>query len=112
MKTVTENNKIIAEFMGEKLPYKNKQNEWEFYVKGAGKVSSTNIEDLDRFLGYNYNTNWNALIPAITKLNEDMKSSLFKTDIFNNISSMILVGDINGTYQYFIEGLKSHLKIS
>ena len=67
MKT-EETNKLIAEFMGEKLPYKNEQNEWEFYVQGAGKISSTNIEDLFRFMGYNYHNDWGLLMGAVEKI--------------------------------------------
>ena len=64
---ITENNKLIAEFMGEKLPYKNEQNKWEFDVQGAGKISSTNIEDLFRFMGYNYHNDWNYLMLVVEK---------------------------------------------
>lgn len=63
-----EDCRLIAEFMGEKLPYKNEQNEWEFYVQGAGKVSSTNIEDLFRFMGYNYHNDWNWLMEVVEKI--------------------------------------------
>ncbi len=108
MKTVTENNKIIAEFMEVPQPIKNTNGVWEYMAEGAGLVSSPNIEDLNRFLGHTYDKDWSQLIPAIVKLNEEMKSSLFKTNTFNNISSMILVGDIKGAYQYFMEGLKDH----
>ena len=37
-----------------------------------------------------------------------MKSSLSKTKLFALISSMVLVNDISGAYQYFIEALIHH----
>jgi len=55
-----------------------------------------------------YHKDWNWLIPAISKLNQEMKSSLAKTNLFNEVSSMILVGKIKWAYQYFIEALKIH----
>lgn len=64
----TENNKIIAEFMGEKLPYKNDKGSWEFYVKDAGLINSPNIEDIDRFLGFNYHSDWNLLMEVVEKI--------------------------------------------
>ena len=82
----TENNKLIAEFMGEKLPYKNEQNKWEFDVQGAGKISSTNIEDLFRFMGYNYHNDWNYLMLVVEKI-----ESIKGTQIFiNGISCEIM----------------------
>lgn len=96
----TENNKLIAEFLGEEykdgcivLPYKHFCG-----VNPSGKVWGET----------KYHKDWNWLISAIGKLNEEMKSSLFKTDVFSKISSMILVNDINGAYQYFVEALNYH----
>ena len=64
----TENNKLLAEFMGEKLPYLNEEGNFEFVVKGAGKVSSPNEEDLYRFLPYKYSTDWNWLMQVVEKI--------------------------------------------
>jgi hypothetical protein len=66
--TTTENNKLLAEFMGEKLPYINKEGNFEFVVEGAGKVSSPNEEDLYRFLPYKYDTDWNWLMKVVEKI--------------------------------------------
>ena len=63
-----KNNKIIAEFMGVDLPYKNDKGNWEFYVKDAGLINSPNIEDLNRFLGFNYHFDWNWLIKVVEKI--------------------------------------------
>lgn len=68
MNTTIENNKLLAEFMGEKLPYTNKEGNFEFVVEGAGKVSSPNEEDLYRFLPYKYNTDWNWLMQVVEKI--------------------------------------------
>jgi hypothetical protein len=64
----TENNKLIAEFMGVKLPYKNSNGNWEYMVEGAGLVSSPNIEDLNRFLSFRYDKDWNLLMQVVEKI--------------------------------------------
>ena len=61
-------NILIAKFMGEKLPYINNQGRFECMVEGAGLISSTNAEDLYRFLRYNYNTDWNRLMQVVEKI--------------------------------------------
>ena len=61
-------NILIAKFMGEKLPYINNQGRFEYMVEGAGLISSTNAEDLYRFLRYNYNTDWNRLMEVVEKI--------------------------------------------
>ena len=61
-------NILIAKFMGEKLPYINNQGRFEYMVEGAGLISSTNVEDLYRFLRYNYNTDWNRLMQVVEKI--------------------------------------------
>ena len=61
-------NILIAKFMGEKLPYINNQGRFEHMVEGAGLISSTNAEDLYRFLRYNYNTDWNRLMQVVEKI--------------------------------------------
>ena len=64
----TENNKLIAEFMGKQLPYKSDNGNWKFNVKGAGLITSTNVEDLNRFLGFDYDINWGMLMPVVEKI--------------------------------------------
>ncbi len=63
-----ENNILIAEFLGLPLPTKNLKGIWEFTVDGAGLVSSSNIEDLYRFLGYDFDTDWNGLMKVVEKI--------------------------------------------
>lgn len=95
----TDNNRIIGGFLGKEVI-----TEEEFLNYTAGTMTQNVCIDIQ--LKYHSDYNW--LIPAIGKLNEEMKSSLFKTDVFSKISSMILVNDISGAYQCFIEALKFH----
>lgn len=97
----TENNKIIAKFLG--WEKESLSNFYQRYPDGTW-------DSLETLLPYEfkYHSDWNCLIEAIGKLNEVMESSLFKTEIFNLISSMILINDITGTYQYFTEALKHY----
>ena len=76
---------LIAKFMGEKLPYINNQGRFEYMVEGAGLISSTNAEDLYRFLRYNYNTDWNRLMQVVEKI-ESIKIETYKVrvDIYFN----------------------------
>ena len=78
-------NILIAKFMGEKLPYINNQGRFEYMVEGAGLISSTNAEDLYRFLRYNYNTDWNRLMQVVEKI-ESIKIETYKVrvDIYFN----------------------------
>lgn len=68
MENIAENNRLIAEFMDKKLPYKNDKGVWEFRVEGAGLVSSPNLEALDKFLGFNFNKDWNSLFEVVKKI--------------------------------------------
>ena len=66
--TTTAKNILIAKFIGAKLPYKNKNNHWEFYVENAGLVSSSNLADLNGYLRFNYHKDWNRLMQVIQKI--------------------------------------------
>lgn len=64
----TDKNTLIAEFMGVPQPIKNSNGVWEYMVEGAGLVSSNRREDLNRFLGYNYNNDWGLLMEVTEKI--------------------------------------------
>jgi|TARA_R110000868_G_scaffold74337_10_gene214990 hypothetical protein len=72
----TENNILIAEFMGAKLPYKNKKGIWEYMVDGAGLVNSPNREDLLKFLNFNYHNDWNCIMEVVKKIADETEYEL------------------------------------
>jgi hypothetical protein len=59
---------VIAKFLGYNLPYKNDSDRWEYLVPGAGLVSSSRIEDLYKFLGYNFQHDWNSIMKIVDKI--------------------------------------------
>ena len=63
-----ENNIIIAKFMGKDLPYINNKGNWEYFVKDAGLINSPNIKDINKFLNFNYNSDWNWLMEVVEKI--------------------------------------------
>ena len=83
-----ENNKLIAEFMGEKLPYLNEKGNWEFMVKDAGLISSPNIENLNKFLGFNYDNDWNCLMEVVEKI-LSISLELDSMEMYYNITDSI-----------------------
>lgn len=83
-----ENNIIIAKFMGKDLPYINNKGNWEYFVKDAGLINSPNIEDINKFLNFNYHSDWNWLMSVVDKIYQtnlyygkyiDFNSSMFTT---------------------------------
>ena len=69
-----ENNIIIAKFMGKDLPYLNNKGNWEYFVKDAGLINSPNIKDINKFLNFNYNSDWNWLMEVVEEI-ESIKDS-------------------------------------
>ena len=109
-------NILIAKFMGEKLPYINNQGRFEYMVEGAGLISSTNAEDLYRFLRYNYNTDWNRLMQVVEKIENlgysvNISSSMIyingdKGRVVNPINIGFEITKIQATYNVCVEFIK------
>ena len=102
-------NILIAKFMGEKLPYINNQGRFEYMVEGAGLISSTNAEDLYKFLKYNYNTDWNRLMQVVEKI-ESLDSGIY-TLIFQQKSCLIWNNDKGEELEFFNSSFKAETKI-
>ena len=93
-------NILIAKFMGEKLPYINNQGRFEYMVEGAGLISSTNAEDLYRFLRYNYNTDWNRLMEVVEKIESLGYRTLTENECFMITKSKLSSFDVRSKDDY------------
>ena len=93
-------NILIAKFMGEKLPYINNQDRFEYMVEGAGLISSTNVEDLYRFLRYNYNTDWNRLMQVVEKIESLGYRTLTENECFMITKSKLSSFDVRSKDDY------------
>lgn len=103
MKNSTENNRLIAEFMGV-VP----NNGGEFEMYGVIECIEDGMREKHFFFGneMKFSTSWDWLIPAIAKFNKTAPSSLFKTKIMSEISSYALINEITFAYQKLIEGIQ------
>ena len=106
MKTTTENNRLIAEFMGN-TPYLNKKGLYEYMAGEKAPIVSTGIEGIwDWLLKYrlSYDSNWNELMPVVEKIERlgyfimayefiddetNKKSGEFWAQVSNNLSVSI-----------------------
>jgi len=94
----TENNKLIAEFLGRDYSFKLPYMTTEIYPLLA--TECLGIDSLK------FHSDWNWLIPAIWQLNDKLKDTSFKRTLMSNIASCVLVDDINGANQYLIDGIE------
>lgn len=106
-----ENNRKIAKFMG--WSTHPKYGDQYLINKCRDRVllpwySECNTEANIR--EFNYNSDWNMLIPAIKELSIKMEESSFKTDIFKRMILWIILNNISDTYKCFTKALEYHNK--
>jgi hypothetical protein len=98
----TENNILLAEFLGLQLPYKNEKGNWEFMVQDAGLVSATNIEALYKFLRYDFATDWGLLMQVVEKIS-NIKGF---NDIENDLNNLKINAKIEDVYNACVSFVK------
>jgi hypothetical protein len=83
----TENNRLIAEFMGAK--YNPKQNRHEGVpIPNSNSVANWNVEILP------YNSSWDWLMPVVGKLSNQCE----EPEELDNLRMCLLCNDIEGAY--------------
>lgn len=115
MKTIQENNRMLAEYIGCTFEFKNTDKgrievvngllefvpDWRprqgVAISGSPSVPVKKLK---------FHTSWDWLIPVVNKLNEELKSSLFKTKLMSEISSHILINNIQGALAHVCEGVE------
>lgn len=73
---------------------------WKYFVQGAGLVTSPNIEDLYKFLGLHYESDWGQLMKVVERINDlnnvvEIHENLVM--IVSNESGKIIIQVIRGS---------------
>ena len=97
----TENNKLIAEFMGLEIIYRP-------YSNGFVELSETELCDVDDL---KYHTSWDWLMPVVEKAfcvacNKDMEGIMGADNHRQNIIDEHLMFNKIGTYEAVVEFIK------
>ena len=101
----TDNNKLIAEFMGIELEETlHGLMVYAIVINRNNPLKENDIEtDFFEPQELKYHTSWDWLIPVVQKLNEDVESSFIKTEYMSEISSHILVNERLFAHQRVVE---------
>jgi hypothetical protein len=109
----TDNNKLIAEFMGAK------PNRGEFDLFGTSSMGDVfkdvdgNDEDAKHFFlpeEMKFHENWNWLMPCISKLSPILLENIEDANterLIHGIEDDLLKGDINAVYNQVIEAIET-----
>ena len=91
----TENNKLIAEFMGGYTPYERFGDSTEYYYRGH-YVTLENMK---------FQTSWDWLMPVIEKI---YKERGLDDEIVLMIRDSVAELNIESTYKFIVEFIKEH----
>lgn len=96
MKTITENNKILAEFLGWKqYPIKGKSNGYEVTIKEGYVPIQRSASSLE------FHTDWNWLMAVIRKI--EQLPNIYDEEMFLLIRDEIITGRIEETYSSVVD---------
>lgn len=90
MRTITENNKLIAEFLGYVQPHPDYPNSTYWYKKDESPLT---------ILSFNYDWNW--LIPAVIQCKE--RQFFGSNSLITRLNNALVQADIELVYEQVIE---------